>query len=282
MILIADSGSTKCDWALISHDSDIRYFSSIGFNPLFHDSEFITNNLLTHPDLLNYSASVETIYYYGTSCSSPVKNGIVENGLKNVFVNAKIFVNHDLTGSVRALCGDEAGIACILGTGSNCCLFDGEKIIQNIPSLGFILGDEGSGAWFGKRLLADYLYRKLPFHLEEEFIETYSIFKEDILNSVYKEPGANVFLASFMPFLQTHSHNTYVRKLMNEGFSDFFEKHIRAYEDSLYLPVHYVGSVAFHFKEFLYEVGSKYFLKIGKVIKTPLEGLIGYHLKNHY
>lgn len=274
MILLADSGATKTDWLLYSENvkQNIR---TIGINP-FHQStveirEVVDQQLL--PSLPS-GCSIQSIYFYGSGCNKEKKQ-YVEEPLASVFPNANINVDSDLLGAARALLGRQVGIACILGTGSNSCLYDGEDIIKNVASLGYILGDEGSGAVLGKRLAADCLKHLLPEHLCTKFYQRFNLTPALILEKVYRQPQANRFLASLAPFIGENKQEPAIHQLLIGCFSDFFERSISQYGRDL--SVNFVGSVAFYCQEELAEVADKFHYSIGKIIQNPIDELASYH-----
>lgn len=275
MILVADSGSSKCDWILVN-DERCEKMSTMGFNPFFHNSALIESKI-RETDMPKYAEEIKNIYYYGAGCSSKEFNAVIENALGNVFTNAQISVDHDLTAAAYATCNGEPGIACILGTGSNSCYFDGANIHEVVPALGYILGDEGSGSYYGKKLLSKYLYGTLPKHIHKNFEDHYEIDKQTIFENVYQKPHANVYLASFMRFLSGLRDDEYVKEFIYKGFSDFIRMHIWKYENYREVPVHFVGSIAYYFEDLLRDVGKKHNLTIEKIVKQPVYELVKHH-----
>ena len=211
MLLVADSGSTKCDWILTAPDKQSHKFSTMGFNPFFHNEFIISEALQRENAMMNYANDVREVFFYGAGCSSTERNAIVQRGLQKVFANAKILVDHDLDGAAYATCDGKPGIACILGTGSNSCYFDGQKILEHVPALGYILGDEGSGCYFGKQLLAMFLYNQLPENIEKKLREEYHLSKEVIFENVYNKPNPNVYMASFMKPLMEFRQDEFLK-----------------------------------------------------------------------
>lgn len=280
MILTADSGSTKCDW-MINTENESYVAKSMGFNPFFHDTEFIYNELSNNTELVKIKDQVKEVYFYGAGCSSPERNQIVQIALDRFFSNATtVQVDHDLTASAIATCGNDPGIACILGTGSNSCYFDGQKAIEEVPALAYILGDEGSGSYFGKIILRDFLYKKLPKEIEESLVAEYGVTKEEIFDRVYRKPHANVYLASFMPLVSSHKDHPYFKEMVYEGLAKFAHAHIWCYENYKDVPVHFIGSIAYYFEDILREVAKNHRFQIGKILKKPIDSLNQYHLKN--
>jgi N-acetylglucosamine kinase-like BadF-type ATPase len=285
MILIADSGSTKTDWRLIDRNNKEYKFNTVGFNPFFQDSTMIANELnqLLGPEVSNITQTTNeelSIYFYGAGCSSNEKCNIVKAALTNVFPKAIVEVDHDLLAAARSLLGKKEGIAAILGTGSNSCHFNGEKIISNVASLGYILGDEGSGAFIGKHFIQDYLNKDLPDNIAAHFYETYNLSKENILDAVYKQPMPSRFLASFSKFINQHKNENYFVDLIEYNFEQFFRKHICKYEKHRELELSCVGSVAFYYSDILRSVAERKNVTIGKIIESPITDLTSYHLSH--
>jgi glucosamine kinase len=280
MILIADGGSTKTDWRLIKEGREYKQVQTPGFNPYLVGSDEI--EALLWKELQPYidNNAVSAVYYYGAGCSTPVKNMIVENAFEKIFPNARIHISHDLLAASHALCGDKAGIAAILGTGSNSCFYDGKDITEGIFSLGYFFGDEGSGAYLGKQLLTAYLHKELPEDIEKRFKDEYSMSLESILDSVYTKPAPSRFLASFSRFINNNRDNQYIYKLLTEAFRSFYKYQVCCYSRHKEVPVHFVGSVAYHYKDILTEVGLEFGIKTGKFIKAPIDGLVEYHQEN--
>lgn len=276
MILVADSGSTKADW-LLSDLKDFKIeFNTVGFNPFFHDEKFIVNELSHNRGLMHYAKDVKTLKFYGSGCSHEKRNSIVAGAFKKVFVNADVLVEHDMLGACIAACGDEPGVVCILGTGSNACSYNGKSVTASYHGLGYIIGDEGSGSYFGKKILSNFLYKLLPKDLETELKDQYHLSKESIIESVYQKPDANVYLASFAKFLSSHKESDYVVNLVRKGFTEFYDTTIAVYPESKKHPVHFIGSIAFHFSHILKEVGNKNGFKVGKILVKPAEDILSY------
>jgi glucosamine kinase len=277
--LIADSGSTKTDWVLLDNNNQVVFqYKTIGFNPYFQSSEDISNELKTNliPDLNSQINKISSIAYYGAGCSTLDKIQVVKQGLYLTFGNIPSEVNHDLLASARAICGKEAGIACILGTGSNSCLYDGINIIENVPSVGYLFGDHGSGAHIGKSFIQQYFDGKLPNHLLKAF-EKAGYHREIILENVYKKPMPSKYLAGIMTFLSNFNNDTFVKQLIKSCFQQFFDAQVSKYTDAKKWPVNSVGSISFYYKDILEEVAISNGYKIGNIIKSPIDGLIKYH-----
>lgn len=276
MILIADSGSSKTAWRFIAGDGTVTSIQTDGINP-FHQKPEEIDLIVKDPNLVKIAAKTYDVFFYGAGCNYDDKKQIVKESLKKVFVFADITVDHDLLAAARGVCGHEMGITCILGTGSNSCLYDGENIYKNSPSLGYILGDEGSGTYMGKKLLRDYLYNNLPKSLHTKFEEQYELTIDIILNNVYRNYLPNKFLASFSEFIYANIKHPYMYGLVYESFYDFLDRHVIKYDNYKSVPTHFVGSIAFYYKDILAKVADDLELILGNVIETPAEGLIKYH-----
>lgn len=279
MLIIVDSGSTKADWQIIHADGKRELQTTMGFNPFFHDEDSVESEL--KKDFVHKVAvdEVKSVYFYGAGCSDKMRCDIIKRGLQRIFPNAEIDVLHDLLASARAACGSKAGIACIIGTGSNTCLYDGKDVIDNVSNLGFLLGDEGSGSHLGKLLIRAFFYRELPDDIEAKFIAAYGADKRAFLNKIYAE-GANVYLASFAKFFSANRTDFYIQKLAAEAFTELVERHILKYEGCHRLPINFVGSVAHHFQDILKVVLDEHDLNMGIIIKKPIDKLVEYHLQN--
>ena len=279
-ILIADSGSTKTDWICLTGDDESTQIEvqTVGLNP-FHVSDNEIRGVLAHDVLPQLGDSnVEAVYFYGSGVRSEVE-GRVEGLLRESFPDAKTVQTHsDLLGACRALCGDEAGIACILGTGANSCVYDGKKIVHNTPALGYILGDEGSGAVLGKHLLHDLYTGVLPHNLRLTFEKEMGLGLSEIINKVYREPQANRFLASLSEFIHRHLDEEGIRQMVYNTFSDFINYHVSRYGRHD-LPLSFVGSIAFYYQEQLQLIVQMLGYPMGTILKSPLQGLVAYHSK---
>jgi len=280
MILIADGGSTKTDWRLIKEGREYKQVQTPGFNPYLVGSDEIEAILWKELQPYIDNTAVSAVYYYGAGCSTPVKNMIVETAFEKIFPNARIYVSHDLLAAAHALCGDKEGIAAILGTGSNSCYYDGRDIKDKIFSLGFFFGDEGSGAYLGKQLLTAYLHKELPEEIEKRFLEEYTISLESILDAVYTKSAPSRFLASFSRFINNNLDHPYIKTLVSDAFRLFYKYQVCCYARHKDVPVHFVGSVAYHYKDLLSEIGLEFGIKTGKFIKAPIDGLVEYHKEN--
>lgn len=273
MVLIVDSGSTKSDWTILDKGSVVFQRELKGVSPFFHDESQMTEAFRQIPP-----EGVRQIHYYGTGCSDGINRAKVHRALKSTFPEAQLVeVDSDIMGAARGLCRHEAGIAAILGTGSNSCFFDGEKITKQHGGLGYILGDEGSGAVLGKLLMQDFLNDRLPAHLEEELKEQYNLSRDMILHKVYKEPLPNRYLATFAPVVHHYRQDPYFQGLLQRHFEAFFESTQWAFSRYAGLPLHLTGSVSWFFKAEVLEASKRFPFKIGSVFKSPMPGLIQFH-----
>lgn len=279
MILVADSGSSKTDWLLKQPGHEARAFRTPGLNPYFLTEKEIVKILHDQaPDLVAFNADVKEIYFFGAGCSSPDRHEIVSNALSQIFTKAYISVDSDLLGSAYATCGHEKGLCCVLGTGSNISWFDGEDIHSGKHGLGFILGDEGSGTWFGKALITDFLYGLMPDDVYTLFNNTYQLTKEEVVKNVYQKPGANSYLASFSRFLNIIRKNPYGQDLLTKGLQEFIETNIKSYPQYQKHKCHFVGSIAFVFADELTALCKSQDIHIGKIIKQPINDLMAFIL----
>ena len=277
MILIADSGSTKTHWCLLTSSGQKSEFKTEGINPYFQTEEAIRSNisdqLLPQMGQLLWVGSVTRIFFYGAGCT-PEKSPLVQAALKAVFRHAETEVYSDMMGAARALLQHSEGVACILGTGSNSCLYDGEKFVKNVPALGFILGDEGSGAVLGKRLVADLLKNQLTNDLKEQFLKEYNLTQADIIDRVYRQPFPNRFLASLSKFCADHLDNPMIHELVYQHFQTFVTRILKQYPA---VPVGFVGSIAYYYREVLERVLMNNHVQLAQIVQSPMDGLIEYH-----
>ncbi len=276
MKLIADSGSTKTSWCLSAEDGFTEYFSTGGMNPFFRSTEDIANEL-REKLVPKIDAAIDRIYFYGAGVINQEKGNIVKRALQEMFPGAGIEVESDLLAAARSTLGKERGIACILGTGSNSCLYNGNEIIEHVPPLGFILGDEGSGAVIGRKLLADFLKGVMPEQISNQFKDRFKNTYAGFMEGVYKKDKPNWFLAQFVPFISENISEGYCSNLVETSFEEFIKRNIFRYSGFQQLPICFVGSVAFHFQEQLKNVLHKNQLHIKTVVKEPLKGLTNYH-----
>ncbi|MCB0706835.1 MAG: hypothetical protein KDC34_16075 [Saprospiraceae bacterium] len=279
MLLVADSGSTKADWTFVGENGLMQKISTKGINPVFHDKAFILDELKHQFANQVQPDSVNNVFYYGSGCWDQERKMVVQDALSQLFTVARFNIKHDLEGAARATCGDQPGIACILGTGSNSCLFDGSQVVDNVTNLGFLLGDEGSGTHLGKALIRAYFYREMPADLQDELDQHFPGGKTDILNNIYRSAAPNVYLASLAQIVAKHDDHEYIRQMVKKSFSEFLNRHVCKYEGFRDLPIHFVGSIAFHFGEILEELLRKRSLTLGKIIRRPIDALVAFHIQ---
>ena len=275
-ILIADGGATKCEWCLIGPGKKHTWFTQ-GMSPYFLDSNQM--EAMLRKELLPNMAKrkPDEVHFYGTGNKDPRNARQTRTALKNVFSGATVTVNHDLMAAARALCQREPGIACILGTGSNSCSYNGKRILRNSPGLGYALGDEGSGAYLGRKVIQHYLYGVFDNELKEKFDKKYHTNDAEILKNVYKKPLPNRYLASFAIFLGENRGHYMIENIIEDGLNDFFYNHVSRYRESSRWPVHFAGSIAWHFRDVIENLCEAYGIRMGKVLKQPMEGLVKFH-----
>lgn len=279
MILIADGGSTKTNWCLVTDDQKKVLFNTEGYNPYFVSEEYITNSLKQNlPNDLEIDKITE-VNYYGAGCSTDEMRAHVQRGMQPVFTAAKINIGHDLLAAARAVLGRNAGFAAILGTGTNTCLYNGKDVIQNIDSGAYILGDEGSGCYIGKKLLIDYLRGYMPEEVRKVFWDTYHLTPDDVNEEVYTKPLANRFCAQFSKFVYDNTVNiAYSHNLVKTSFQDFFKNLVTRYPDYQTYSFNCIGSVGYNFRNILEEVVAENGMDMGNIIRSPIDNLVKYHL----
>jgi N-acetylglucosamine kinase-like BadF-type ATPase len=280
MILIADSGSSKTDWVSIDRDQSINHYKSKGINPFFQSADDIFLTIEKTFKNVILSETVDYLYFYGSGCIKNLNSHIVVNGLSKFFQKAIIEVEDDMIGTARSIFNGKSGIACILGTGANSCKYDGSQIVERIPTLGYILGDEASGAYFGKKLINHYFKKIMPKELAEKFQAQFSLELSDVLNKVYKQEYPNRYLAKFTHFLSENIQQPYIDKMLLDGFDDFIHSNIAKYEKYKEFRVGFTGSIAHHFSGILRKSGSNNNIEIAEIIEKPIDGLIKYHSLN--
>lgn len=276
MRLIADSGSTKTAWKLIGHSGMIKNINTPGINPFFRTEEDIYHELdqLLLPET---GTGIQEIFFYGAGIVNNEKGNIIRSALKRIYPDASIEAHSDLLGAAKALFGDNTGIACILGTGSNACLYDGKQIAHGISPLGFILGDEGSGAVMGRKLLGDFFKDVMPPSLREEFANCFGLTREEVLNRVYRAEKPNQFLAQFVPFLSEHSNSIYCQEFVQQNFKQFFERNVSKLPSYMNYKIGFVGSVAYYFCHLLRNTASCFGFEEPIILKDPIDGLEKYY-----
>lgn len=279
MILIADSGSSKTAWKLVDNLEIVNSYETIGFNPYIISSREVFE-VLSSSELLTVKDKVEEVQLYAAGCARIANQEILKEPLSQFFTKATIDVHHDLLAAARATCGKDKGMVAILGTGSNSCLYDGKDIVENITSLGYILGDYGGGVDIGKTFLSMLLGGDLSKQIEVEFKKEYNLSVADILDAVYKKPLPNRYLAGFNKFVYQNIQKEELKSLVRDCFNKFFETNICKYDRHKETPLHYVGSIAFLYQDILKEVSSQYGVEVGLVIKDPINKLVSYHINN--
>ena len=279
MILLADSGSTKTDWGLVENGKLVKRLRTSGMNPFQMSEEAITEEIKTHlvPDLPG--TLLDEVHFYGAGCTKE-KQPIVERALRaNLTINGECEVASDMLGAARGICGHKPGIACILGTGSNSCSYDGKNLVKNVSPLGFILGDEGSGAVLGKLLVGDVLKNQMPEAITKRFFEKYKLTSAEIIDRVYRQPKPNTFLASFVPFLEENIDEPKIYNLVKESFRSFLRRNVMQYDGWQTLPIGFNGSIAKIYKKPLLEALEEEGMHLGRIIQAPMEAMVEYHVE---
>lgn len=276
MILIADSGSTKTDWCVVLNDTPIKRIGTKGLNPFFQSEEEVQQEL-THSLLPQLpEGTINSVYFYGAGCT-PEKAPVIRRAIADSLpIVGNIKAYSDMLAAARGLCRHEAGIVCILGTGSNSCFYNGKEIVNNVSPLGFILGDEGSGAVLGKLLVGDILKNQLSPAVKEAFLKQFDLTAPEIIDRVYRQPFPNRFLASLSPFIAQHLEEPGIRRLVLNSFIAFLRRNVMQYDYTQY-PANFIGSVAYCYREILQEAAQETGVSIGKILQSPMEGLIRYH-----
>ena len=277
MILLADSGSTKTDWCLADNGKAVKAIKTRGTNPFFQTEDEIAAEIEASllPELP--SNEIDDVFFYGAGCTAE-KLPVLENALRrHLKMKGRLEVATDMLAAARSICGHQPGIACILGTGSNSCLYDGEKLVKNVSPLGFILGDEGSGAVLGKNLVGDILKGQLPAHIRQRFEEKFQLKPADIIERVYRQPLPNRFLASLVPFLAENIDDESIERFVIDNFRRFLTRNVKLYEGWDKLPVGFNGSIAFYFRPQLEKALQAEGMTLGRIIQAPMPGLIEYH-----
>ncbi|MDT3403234.1 N-acetylglucosamine kinase [Mucilaginibacter terrae] len=283
MIIVADSGSSKTDWVLASDKQESVKFSTAGLNPFFlSEKEIIKIIQEQAPVMVNHFPLIEEIYFFGAGCSSPDKREVVSNALSHIFPRAFVSVDSDLLGSAYATCGTHKGLVCVLGTGSNISFFDGEDVTTGKHGLGYVLGDEGSGTWFGKNLITDYMYGRMPADVNAKFCTEFNLTKDDIITNVYLKRGANSYLASFARFLSEVKTTEYGKQLIKRGLQEFIDTDIKSYAQYQEYTCHFVGSIAYFFTNELKELCAENGISAGKIIRHPIDGLVDFILSRSH
>lgn len=282
MKLLVDSGSTKADWIAIDDNGKVLFTTqTLGLNPEVLDKAEIINRLEDKFDISHNKDKATNLFFYGAGCGTDRMKNFLTKVFEEYFVNAAVSVHEDTYAAVYATTPkDEEAIVCILGTGSNCSYFDGKVLHQKVQSLGYIAMDDCSGNRFGRHLLRGYSFNKMPKELAQEFEEEYNLDPDYIKNNLYKEPNPNAYLATFAKFLIKHKDTEFCKQYIRAEMEDFVENYIMQFENYKEIPVHFVGSIAFYLVDELTEVLNKYDIKIGNVLRRPIDGLIAYHILN--
>tara|TARA_R110002124_G_scaffold161558_1_gene328841 strand:+ start:284 stop:1135 length:852 start_codon:yes stop_codon:yes gene_type:complete len=280
MILIADGGSTKADWIAINSDKKEEFrVRTLGLNPAVVAEDELENRIINMFELIKIKDDVTEIHFYGAGCGTPKPTKILEDVLQKIFINAKINVAEDMLAAVYAATGKEPGLVCILGTGSNSCYFDGEHVHMKTASLGYILMDEASGNYFGKVLLRDYFYNKMPKAIAEKFNEEFNLDADYIKKNLYRTPNPNMYLASFAKFMFDFKEEKYIKRIIKKGFQEFFKYRILPFNKTAETPLYFIGSIAYYFRESLEKIAKKNNLKVTGIIQRPIDNLLDYHLQ---
>ena len=276
--IIADSGATKCQWTLIM-GKEKKSITSVGISPYFLSTDEIVETINKCFQKKIDVQKIDAVYFYGTGLSNPANVASIKKALKKVFSKATLDIQTDLVAVARATCQNNKGVACILGTGSNTGFYNGKKIVKNSPGLGYVLGDEGSGAYLGKKVLQYYLYKTFDEELMHAFENKYKLNKDQILDAIYKQPSPNRYIASFAAFLSEHRGHYMIENIIEDGINDFFFTHLNKLNESWLHPIHFTGSIAYVFSDVVKQLASGYELEIGKIVKSPMGGLIEFHKK---
>ena len=276
--IIADSGATKCQWTLVLGNQK-KTITTIGISPYFLTTDQIVETIAKGFNKKVDTDIINAVYFYGTGLSNPLNVASIKKALKKVFPKADLDIQTDLVAVARATCQHSKGVACILGTGSNTGYYNGKKIVKNSPGLGYVLGDEGSGAYLGKKVLQYYLYKTFDEELMHAFESKYPINKDQILDAIYKQPLPNRYMASFSEFLSEHRGHYMIENIIEDGINDFFFAQLNKLNESWLYPIHFAGSVAYIFRDVIKQLATAYELEIGTIVKSPMEGLIAFHKK---
>ena len=282
MILIADSGSTKCSWALCDQDGMlIKEIRTIGFNPYFIDKKNILKEL-KQSNLTYHKKKIKEIFFYGAGCSSKEKNNIISESLQSFFINSKIIIKHDIDAACYAMYKGSPNITCILGTGSNSCFYDGENIIKNAPSLGFLIGDEASGNYFGKKILNLYFNNIMPKDLKIKFESGFESDLSIIKENIYNNNRSNVYLSKYFPFIIENKSYPLIQGIIYQALNSFFSLHVCSYDNYKDSKINFIGSVAYFLSDEINIIAKKHNCKIGRIVKSPINNLIDFHFNKPF
>lgn len=281
MILIADGGSTKADWIAINDEkNEVFRVRTLGLNPAVVPEEELHNRIINMFQLIHIKEDVTEIHFYGAGCGTPKPTAILKNILENIFVNASVVVSEDMLAAVYAATGKDPAMVCILGTGSNSCYFDGQHMNMLVPSLGYILMDEASGNYFGKKLLIDYYYKSMPAAISKKFENEFNLDADHIKKNIYKEANPNMYLATFAKFMFDFKDDDYIKSLIKKGFQEFFKYRVLPYDINSQTSIYFIGSIAHYFSDILESVANTHGLQITEVIQRPIDRLLAYHKNN--
>lgn len=281
MILIADGGSTKADWIALDNDkNEVFRVRTLGLNPAVVPKEELANRIVNVFQLMNIKDEVKKIFFYGAGCGTEAPIKFFNNVLQEIFINAQISIEEDMLAAVYAASGKKPAIVCILGTGSNSCYFNGSELEIIAPSLGYSVMDEASGNYFGKMLLRDCFYGKMPKPIKKKFEEQFNVDADFIKMNLYRQPNPNAYLATFAKFMFEFKDEEYIKKIIKKGFEEFFKYRVLTYGKTADTPIYFIGSIAFYFREILEKVAKKHNLKITDVIQRPINNLLEYHKNN--
>ncbi|MDR3273531.1 MAG: ATPase [Flavobacteriaceae bacterium] len=280
MILIADGGSTKCDWAAMDYDGkEVLRTQTLGLNPYLVTTEKAVEELSKNAELTQISNKIKHVFFYGAGCSSKASKFVLEKAFTQIFTQAQIHIDHDMLGAAYAAYNGKPAIVCILGTGSNSCYFDGKNLREDTESLGWILGDEGSGSNLGKRLLLAHFVKKMPPHLEAAFNKSHNNLTVDEVNeNVYKKTFPNAYVAGFSRFVVEHKYEPFMQNLIYQSMKEFVENQVLVYPEARFSEINFIGSIAHYYEETLHTVCAENHLVIGSVLKRPIDSLVKYHL----
>lgn len=277
MILIADGGSTKVDWILLNKNGSVVLKTRTqGLNPAVFDTNILKSRINSNEELLAYKDKVNQVYFYGAGCGTPKPTLILKKIIASFFAKAKVLVKEDTYAAAYAV---KRGMVCILGTGSNSCYFNGKTVEVRIPSLGYVLMDEASGNYFGKKLIRDYYYKKMPKEIAKKFEQKFNLDADVIKKNIYKEENPNTYLAHFAEFIFKSERNIYFNKVLHKGIKDFFKNRILPYPEHKTEPVHFIGSIAYFSKDIIEDVARYYLINLGEIVRRPIDGLLNYHIK---
>ncbi len=280
MIAIVDGGSTKCDWVILdSAGKVVLKTETTGFNPNVIQKELIAPELRKNPKLAEIADSMQKIFFYGSGCGTESNRQIVKDEFQKAFEAAHITVKEDMTAAAYSAYRGKPAIVCILGTGSNSCYFDGEQVRLDLPSLGFLIGDEGSGSALGKQLLRRYFMKKLPADLSEKFEDAYDLSVDEALKNMYHNPRANAYLAEFNKFLVEHKAHPYFQNMVFDEMKNYLDYQVLPYEEAKQSEINFIGSIAFYYEDILRAAAAEFNLNIGHIVQKPIESLVDYHRK---